>query len=463
MPITGTGVLTNQAVKCNGQGGTPPVVTPATTVVPLSLTKTQLTILGNGFNLTSNKNSVVFSSGVGFVTKATAASLFVAFVVQPQLGPITAVVTANGLSSGSPVQVGVIVAPPTVDKNVTPIGSDELILTITGHNFSTDPTKNSVSLGRGAIGTVVASTENELVIVITSPPIDAGVMTAVVTSNGLSSGKPVEVAVIYLSPVVNFSSANIPQSAATLVINGANFSVTKASLTSTPSPVARLSAAAIALNNIVVLSSGSGQAIAVSPDGTQLTIALLEIPDLGPLMANLIVQVKHGVYLTSGDPVEVANVASPVAVVYPAARIMQVADAFTDELNATFAAVGIIAEAIRKYSVQYAIDELQTLHVDVQMATLEETNLNRGTVQNLYGITVTVQQQVDPSDTTTIDYLANLIIAIYEHWRHEDHPGGITTVSLIDKAALIYSPTLLQQNKRYYGTVSFVFLEDVAR
>lgn len=155
----------------------------------------------------------------------------------------------------------------------------------------------------------------------------------------------------------------------------------------------------------------------------------------------------------------------------PAARILAVADAFLAELNTVLAEWEVVTPqeppldplpvvAERKYSTQYAIDEITVLHVDVQVATLAQEVLNRApTLSNEYGVNVIVQKQVDPTDDAAIDDLAQLTIAIYEHWPDLSIVAGDEEVSVMRREILIYSPTLLDEETRYFGVVTFIMQE----
>ena len=84
-----------------------PTVTSSTS--NLAATATTLIITGTGFNTTAGNNTVTLSSGTGTVTSATATQLTITLNTPPSVGNLTAVVTSNGTSSGSPVQVANIV------------------------------------------------------------------------------------------------------------------------------------------------------------------------------------------------------------------------------------------------------------------------------------------------------------------------------------------------------------------
>ncbi len=86
---------------------------------------------------------------------------------------------------------------PTVTQNTTNLTQDTVTLIIAGTNFSATPANNTVALNSGT-ATVTASTSTQLTCTLAGPPA-LGSLTAVVTSNGGSSGAPVQVATIVAS------------------------------------------------------------------------------------------------------------------------------------------------------------------------------------------------------------------------------------------------------------------------
>jgi hypothetical protein len=96
----------------------------------------------------------------------------------------------------------------TVTPGVTASTGKQLntVATITLNGFGFDPTpvNNSVVFNRGAAGTVTSASATQLTVTFTTPPAE-GSLTAVVTSNGVSSGTAVQVATVV--PVVNVLAA----------------------------------------------------------------------------------------------------------------------------------------------------------------------------------------------------------------------------------------------------------------
>jgi len=70
--------------------------------------------------------------------------------------------------------------------------------TITIHGFGFDPTaaNNRVTFNDGAVGTVTAATATTLTVTFSTRPTAAGSLTAVVTTDGVSSGAAVELATV---------------------------------------------------------------------------------------------------------------------------------------------------------------------------------------------------------------------------------------------------------------------------
>jgi hypothetical protein len=249
----------------------------------LSAGATTLTITGVGFDATAAHNTVTLSNGaVGTVTVATTTSLTVTFSTKPtSLGNLTAVVTTDSASSGAPVQVATVV--PGVTSSTASLPINGTTLTINGFGFDTTAGNNTVVFNNGAVGTVTAATATSLTVTLTTPPTAVGSLTAVVTTDGASSGTAVQVATVV--PVVTTSSASLATSATTLTINGFGFNSTPA-------------------NNTVTFNDGAVGTVTAAT-ATSLTITFTTKPTAaGPLTA--VVKTLNN---SSGAAVEVANVA----------------------------------------------------------------------------------------------------------------------------------------------------------
>lgn len=108
-----------------------------------------------------------------------------------------------------------------------------IILEIIGTGFNLNVGDNQVTFNLGAIGTVTAATATKLTVEITTNPTTTGSLTAVVQSP-LSSGSPVQVAIVALGVVGTVNSANRSfVSTNTLIIAGTGFDATAANNTVT--------------------------------------------------------------------------------------------------------------------------------------------------------------------------------------------------------------------------------------
>jgi hypothetical protein len=217
-PPSTTGPLTANVTVFGGSSGATQVATivPAPTVTlntaDRAINAPTIVINGTNFSATPANNTVAFNLGAtGSVTAATATQLTVTFSAQPgATGPLTANVTTFGGSSGA-TQVATIVGAPTVTMNTTNIAQNAPTIVIGGTNFSATPANNTVVFNLGAAGTVTGSTATQLTVTFTTPPSTTGPLTAVVTSNGGSSGAPVQVAtvVVAVSYVVTTTGSQI--------------------------------------------------------------------------------------------------------------------------------------------------------------------------------------------------------------------------------------------------------------
>ena len=195
-----------------------PGVTLNSTDLPASATS--ITINGVGFDSNHNNDAVTFNNGaVGSVTAASATSLTVTFSTKPTVGNLTAVVTVDGVSSGSPVQVATVTPVVTLNSATLPINASTI--TIDGFGFDTNIANDSVVFGDSAVGTVAAATANTLTVTLTTPPSALGTLTASVTIDTFSSGSQVQVATVI--PFVTQSTAALAFNGTGITINGFGF------------------------------------------------------------------------------------------------------------------------------------------------------------------------------------------------------------------------------------------------
>ncbi|MBS0260325.1 MAG: hypothetical protein JSS02_00095, partial [Planctomycetes bacterium] len=127
---------------------------------------------------------------------ATATSLTVTLSTKPKTaGSLTAVVTTVGVSSGTPVQVATVI--PVVTSRTANLSINASTITISGFGFdATSLGNNTIIFTDGAVGTVTAATATSLTVTFTTKPTATGILTAVVTVGGVSSGVAVQVATI---------------------------------------------------------------------------------------------------------------------------------------------------------------------------------------------------------------------------------------------------------------------------
>src|SRR5262249_185456 len=139
---------------------------------------------------------------------------------------------------------------PTVTSNSASLGANGTTLTINGFGFDPTAANNTIVFNNGAVGTVSAATPTALTVTIGTPPNAVGSLTAVVTSNGQSSGAPIQVATVI--PVVTSTVTNLDVHTTSITISGYGFD-------------------AIAANNSVVLSDGAVGNVS-SASTTSLTV-----------------------------------------------------------------------------------------------------------------------------------------------------------------------------------------------
>lgn len=271
--ITSNGVSSGMQVQVG-------VVTPTITASTANLAgnASSLVINGFGFSTTAANNVVTFSNGAtGVVKSATTTKLTVSKLANLTAGPLTAVVTSNGGSSGTPVQVATVT--PTITASTAKLLGNAASLVIDGFGFSTTPADNVVTFANGTTGVVTSATPTTLTVTDLTN-LTAGSLTAMVTSDGLASGAAVQVATVV--PVVTASTANLPADATSLVIDGFGFSTTA--------------------DNFVVFSDGV-TGVVTNATTTQLVVTGLSHLKPGTLTATV---TSDGISSTS--PVQVATI-----------------------------------------------------------------------------------------------------------------------------------------------------------
>ena len=184
------------------------------------------------------------------------------------------------------------IAVPVVDHNEAGLARNATRVTIYGSHFDPRKGHNAVVFTGGARGIVVEATSTSLVVKLTRRPKNLGVLSAVITTNGRSSGSAVPVATVVERPRVTKSNAHLADNAQTLVIRGTGFDPTNRT------------------NSVRLSGSAIGTIVKASP--SELTVALTNLPNgRGPLKA--VVRSFGG---KSGPPIMVAKVvARPVITV----------------------------------------------------------------------------------------------------------------------------------------------------
>jgi hypothetical protein len=115
---------------------------------------------------------------------------------------ITVTILATGTAFVSYAGPRISVSPPapTVSLSTASLSINVTTLTIAGTNFDTTAGNNTVVFNLGAAGTVAAATATQLTVTLNTPPTSIGSLTAVVTTNGQSSGSAVQVATVVSAP-----------------------------------------------------------------------------------------------------------------------------------------------------------------------------------------------------------------------------------------------------------------------
>jgi hypothetical protein len=213
---------------------------------------TTVMIKGFGFSTNPGDDVVTFSGGVsGTVISASTTQLMVSNLTGLVAGKLMASVSVNGTTSGPAVQVATIT--PVVTSSILGLAGNAPSLIINGAGFSGTAVNNVVTFSSGAKGIVTYATQTQLV-VGNLTGLRAGRLNATVRVDGVNSGAPVRVAIVF--PVITSSDAPLSHGAARLVINGAGFSTVPGS-------------------NVVIFSGGvTGFVMAATP--TQLIVTRLK-------------------------------------------------------------------------------------------------------------------------------------------------------------------------------------------
>jgi hypothetical protein len=256
----------------------------------LAINATTLTITGTGFSTTAANNTVTFSSGTGTVTSATATQLTVTFNSQPVEATLSAVVTTNGIGSGSEVEVATIVLAPSITSISPAAGplAGGTTITIAGSNFGN---VTAVTIGGIAVTNFTVNTGalNAQTITATTPAGTRGAANVVVTTaDGSSSITAATVfnytAGAFVKPAVRFSPA-FPH-ALSITAPGSGVT-TSASFTVTfNQSVTGVDAADFSL--IATGSVANGTISSITGSGATYTVNVTGITGIGSLGLNLV-------------------------------------------------------------------------------------------------------------------------------------------------------------------------------
>ena len=100
--------------------------------------------------------------------------------------------TAYGQSSGTAVEVASV--SPVVTASTSNLATSATTVTINGFGFDPTAANNTVVFNDGAAGAVTSATKTSLTVTFHTKPTSAGSLTAVVTTDGVSSGVGVQIA-----------------------------------------------------------------------------------------------------------------------------------------------------------------------------------------------------------------------------------------------------------------------------
>lgn len=199
---TGTSLFQSQANYHLTSGATLSAISPASG--PLD-GGTTVTITGTDLDTATD----VFIGGVAAkdVVRVNATTLTATTPASRPGSVDVSIITASGTSTGAGIFT--YVAPTPVVTVTTPIVWDKVTtLTITGANFSPTPGDNIVTFSPAGTGTVIDATPSTLTVSgITG--LAPGELSAVVTTFGLSSGLPVQVAQVIPVPAGNLDPLDL--------------------------------------------------------------------------------------------------------------------------------------------------------------------------------------------------------------------------------------------------------------
>jgi hypothetical protein len=252
----------------------------------LAINATTLTITGTGFSTTAANNTVTLSSGTGTVTSATATQLTVTFNSQPVEATLSAVVTTNGIGSGSEMEVATIVLAPSI-TSISPAAGPTAggtTITIAGSNFG-----NVTAVTISGIAATNFTVNNGQTITATTPAGTRGAANVVVTTaDGSSSITAATVfnytAGAFVKPAVRFSPA-FPH-ALSITAPGSGVTTSTSFTVTFNQSVTGVDAADFSL--IATGTVANGTISSITGSGATYTVNVTGITGVGTLGLNLV-------------------------------------------------------------------------------------------------------------------------------------------------------------------------------
>jgi hypothetical protein len=245
----------------------PPVAIPipptVTAISPVSgPAGTVVTITGTNFKTTAADNTVKFNGTAATVTSATGTTLTVTAPAGGTTGKVT-VSTADGTATGPVFTYAIIPPPPTVTA-ISPVsGPAGTVVIITGTNFKTTTTDNTVKFN-GTAATVQSATATS--VTVAAPAGGTSGAVSVTTTDGTAAG-PV---FTYTTPPTITAISPVSGAAGTVVtITGTNFKTTAADNTVKFNGVAATvqSASATSITVAAPSTGTTGAVTVVTADG----------------------------------------------------------------------------------------------------------------------------------------------------------------------------------------------------
>lgn len=137
------------------------------------------------------------------------------------------------------------------------------------------------------------------------------------------------------------------------------------------------------------------------------------------------------------------------------AVIIDIADAVVATLNAAHLSRPLVAG--RYYLPEFDLKDMDTLHVSVVPAELEEEMADREQDFGEYTIHVAVQQRVGKLDNATLDGLMSLVEEIGDLFRHQRLPGYEQAQWQKSENRPIYDPKHLKEHGQFTSLLVLTF------